>query len=147
MTKTEHEICVEAWLEEQAGGLSTAQLVRLFDRALRALWQRTERPLGDVTLRAIADRVLHTASPPTTRATLRLGPDGIELVHGAGSPEELIEVVRVFLVEFLTVLGNLTADILTPALHQELRGVVASAGSPALRRSPNASKPIDEEKA
>jgi hypothetical protein len=146
MIKTEHDICVETWLEEQASGQTTAQLLRLFDRALRALWQRTERPLGDVTLRAIADRVLHTACPPKTCPTFRLGPDGVEIVDGVGSPEELIEAMRLFLVEFLTVLGNLTAEILTPALHQELRGVVAGAGSLTSRRSPKASRPIDEEK-
>ena len=37
---------------------------------------------------------------------------------------ELVEGIRFVLVEFLTVLGNLTAEILTPELHSELSNVV-----------------------
>jgi hypothetical protein len=33
---------------------------------------------------------------------------------------ELEAAIRYVLVEFLTVLGNLTAEVLTPALHAEL---------------------------
>jgi hypothetical protein len=146
MTKSEHEVCVETWIEEQAQGLTAAQLAALFERAIRVLWQRTERTLGDVTLRAIADRVLHAAPAGTPAHTqLRLEPEGVGLTGNVGTPEELTEVMRFFLVEFLTVLGNLTADILTPALHRELQGVVA--GSTARRPAKPWSRKIDEEKA
>jgi hypothetical protein len=37
--------------------------------------------------------------------------------------ENLAEAVRLVLVEFLTVLGHLTDEILTPALHAELSKV------------------------
>ena len=35
-------------------------------------------------------------------------------------PREVEQAIRFVLVEFLTVLGNLTAEVLTPALHAEL---------------------------
>jgi hypothetical protein len=38
--------------------------------------------------------------------------------------DELEEALQFVLVEFLTVLGNLTADILTPSLHAELARLV-----------------------
>jgi hypothetical protein len=41
-------------------------------------------------------------------------------VHGP----ELVAGIRFVLVEFLTVLGNLTAEILTSELHAELSNIV-----------------------
>ncbi len=45
-----------------------------------------------------------------------------ERVGGLNS-SELAEGMRFVLVEFLMILGNLTSDILTPALHSELVGL------------------------
>src|SRR5207247_5134373 len=57
-----HAAHVEAWLDVAAKNLPPAQLVTLFERALDALWQRVHFTLGEVTLTAIVDRVLYTAS-------------------------------------------------------------------------------------
>ena len=122
-----HAECVEAWLERTAKTLAPAQLVTLFERALSALWRRAEVTLGEVTLTAIVDRVLYTASETYPfLSALKVEETGIGFdrfreqgAHVANLPE----AVRLVLVEFLTVLGHLTDEILTPALHAELSKV------------------------
>jgi len=136
MNETDHQTCVDGWLERQAEDLAVPQLIDLFDRALAAVWERAHRTLGEVTLTAIMDRVLHTAvERHSVLSALKLESAGIrsaDLAAHVRSGEELTEAMRFLLVEFLTVLGNLTADILTPALHSELTAVTAR---------PEASKP------
>jgi hypothetical protein len=85
--------------------------------------------LGEVTLTAIVDRVIYTASDryPLLSA-LKVEEAGVHFVQsppqaGVADESHLAEAVRFVLVEFLTVLGNLTGEILTPALHAELAKV------------------------
>ena len=129
----QHALCVDAWLERSAAGLAPDALLRLLEAALDAVWIRTKTTLGEVTLTAIAERVLHNASEqfsllwslkiePTTGIQCRELSDRI----GSVEPAELREAIRFVLVELLTVLGNLTAEILTPALHAEISKVTLS---------------------
>ena len=125
-----HGACVDAWLERSAKNLPPELLLRVFEAALGALWGRTQSTLGEVTLTAIAERVLSRASEkfPLLSALKVEPPEGIqcrELRKGIGviQPTVLLEAIRFVLVEFLTVLGNLTAEILTPELHAELSNV------------------------
>jgi len=130
----QHAACVEAWLERAAGGLSTPALRRLLETALGALWARTEKTLGEVTLAAIAGRVLYTGTERFSfLASFKVGSTrGIAWVGGEGlAPpleSQMREGVRFLLVEFLSVLGHLTAEILTPELHAELMGVTLPQG-------------------
>jgi len=125
-----HALCVDAWLERSATGLAQEALLRLFEAALDAVWIRTKTTLGEVTLTAIAERVLHNASERFALVgSLKIEPtSGIqcrELSRRIDSvePSELRAAIRFVLVELLTVLGNLTADILSPALHAEISRV------------------------
>jgi len=127
----QHAACVSAWLDRSAPGLSSVDLLRLFEAALGALWIRTKSTLGEVTLTVIAERVLHNASERFSLLwSLKVDPyTGIqcrELREWIGSvrPAELTEAIRFTLGELLRVLGHLTAEILTPELHLELYGVV-----------------------
>jgi hypothetical protein len=151
MTETDHQTCVDGWLEEQARDLAMPQLLALFDRALTAVWQRAQRTLGDVTLRAIMDRVLHTAADShPVLSSLKLEASGVrsgDLAERVRSREELTEAMRFLLAEFLTVLGNLTADILTPALHSELTAVSVLPEAPATRRAASTPRKAGEHKA
>ena len=129
----QHARCVDAWLEGSGTGLAPDALLRLFEAALDAVWIRTNTTLGEVTLTAIAERVLHNASERFSLLwSLKIEPTrGIqcrELSDRIGSvePAELREAIRFVLVELLTVLGNLTAEILTPALHAEISKVTLS---------------------
>lgn len=132
--KGQHAACVDAWLKGAAKGRSRDALVQLFQAALAALWNRAKVTLGEITLTAIADRVVHNAAarfPPLS--SLEVDPtNGIACgdLGGPGSSlrgAELLGAIRFVLVEFLTVLGTLTAEILTADLHGVLTNVQAPA--------------------
>jgi hypothetical protein len=129
----QHAACVDLWLERSAKDLSPAALLRLFKAAFDRLWVRTKTTLGEVTLVAIAERVLHNASEKVPfLSALKVDADGglqfralderIRYVDGAA----LRGAIRFVLTEFLTVLGNLTAELLTPELHAELSNVAVA---------------------
>jgi hypothetical protein len=118
---------VDAWLNGEAKMLPPAQLITLFERALGALWRRALVTLGDVTLIAIVDRILYTASETHPYlSALKVEKTGIrfDAFREQGADQaNLPEAFRLVLEEFLTVLGHLTGEILTPALQAELSKV------------------------
>lgn len=126
---TEHHddaACVDEWRRRLGADLDAATLIRAFERAYRAVWNRAQLTLGDVTLVAIGDRVLHDAAEqhPLLRA-VRLDVAGIsceELERQAAALDmaELERAVQTVLVTLLAVLGRLTAGVLTPPLHAAL---------------------------
>jgi hypothetical protein len=137
-----HAASVDAWLERAGGaGLSSAALLQLFEAALGALWARTVTILGEITLTAIADRVLHDAAQKVPLfSSLRVEPNGTGIrfdeLRESGSGIRTTDVlagIRFVLVEFLTVLGNLTAGILTAELHAELSRVQPTSAVPATK--------------
>lgn len=123
-----HAACVDAWLVRAPAELGPAALLDLLDRGLDAVWQRANATLGDVTLTAIADRVLYTAAETHPLvAAIKVGPAGFRFDDLRAERHlraaDVREVARVVLTELLTVLGNLTAEILTTSLHAELERV------------------------
>ena len=133
---------MNAWLERAATGLPSKALIPAFERAFDSLWHRANETLGEVTLTAIVDRILYNATEKhPVLAGLRLGAEGLSWQDGpertrAMTDAQLTDAIRYVLVEFLTVLGNLTADILTPALHAALSSV-----APRPERDQAASRP------
>ena len=125
-----HAACVDAWLLRAARDLSGEQRVQLFEAALGALWSHTRTTLGEVTLGAIAVRVAYGAAERFPLfAALTVDPIGgfqgrrLRAHVGAAHDAELTAGMHFVLVEFLSVLGNLTAEILTPELHAALMEV------------------------
>jgi len=137
----EHGACVDSWMDQATNGLPAGRLLQAFEQGFAALWGRANRTLADVTLMAILDRVLCVATEQYPfLSALKVEANGLrcqELQARADSVEhdQLAQGVRFVLVEFLTVLGNLTAEILTPALHSELSKVMPGEGSPDERGS------------
>jgi hypothetical protein len=136
LDENDHRARVDAWMERAAKGAPPERLFDAFERAFGAMWRRAHVTLGDVTLMAILDRVLYTAlerfpllSPLEADAT-GLRSDKFRQRAGSLHPDQLREGIRFILVEFLTVLGNLTAEVLTPALHSELAKVAAEDAVP-----------------
>jgi len=124
----DHADHVNTWMQEVAG-LSSEQLLELFEQGIRALWNQACLTLGDVTLIAIMDRVLYDAAekfPPFE--FLKVEDTGID-TRELRSKREFVddpkvpEAIRFVLIEFLFVIGNLTAEVLAPALHAELSKV------------------------
>lgn len=120
----DHRHCVDAWLARCASE-SSSSCVDAFERAIAALWGRAGLTLGEVTLTAIVDRVLvNTAAAHPAFESLCLEAGGrVRCDELRAASSELAEVragARFALLELLTVVGNLTAEVLTPALHEEL---------------------------
>lgn len=135
-----HSASVAAWLDRVGREVSAESLVLSFEKAFEAVWRRTHKTLGDVTLTAILDRVLHvTIEKYPALSSIKMEAAGISC-HGlrerAGALDraELEAGLCFVLEEFLTVLGNLTADILTPPLHLELSKVEPDEKSNGARR-------------
>jgi hypothetical protein len=127
----QHAAVVDAWLKRSAKDASAVVLLRLFEAAFAKLWTETKSTLGEVTLTAIAGRVVYNAAERFSLfSSLKVDPaSGIqvdELREQLASlrDSDLRDGLRFVLVEFLTVLGNLTAEILTPELHAKLARVV-----------------------
>ncbi len=130
-----HSAAVELWVESAVSGLSAAETFEDLDEALGALWRRSVRTLGDVTLMAIADRVLHDAAEkfpllsPLTVDSNGLRFEQLRARAAALGQVQALEASRFVLTEFLTVLDTLVAGILTPALHAELAKVTLEQAS------------------
>ncbi len=113
----------------------------LSDAALRALWATTHTTLGDVMLATIADRVVHiTVRAYPVLATLSVQANGridvgaLRGEIGTLHHQRLVEGMRFVLVEFLTVIGVLTDEVLTPELHAALNRVAVVRASSDERR-------------
>jgi hypothetical protein len=113
-----HEACVAALMR----GRSAVEQQELLRAGLEAIRRRAEQTLGEVTLGAIVDRVLYTgrAHHPSLGG-LSVGTAGFHFDNP--QPAEPPDVLRFVVIELLTVLGSLTAEILTPALHAALSAV------------------------
>lgn len=122
----QHCASVDAWLARIDDGLPPEQWLEIFASGFDAVWQRSHRTLGEVTLMAIIDRVLHNAAERyPALAVLKVEANGLQRAELNAlildlDPGGLRSAVRFVLLEFLTILGVLTAEILTPALHAEL---------------------------
>ena len=123
-----HIRCVIEWTKH-ASRVSPEELAGLFEKAMTVLWHRTYSALGDITVAAIVERVLYNATEKySVLSSLKLDPSGVDFAEfrrqaGSINERELKEAIQFVLVELLTVVGNLTAEILTPSLHSELSSV------------------------
>lgn len=121
-----HSDTVKLWRDGWAGTLSQEELVNLYERALDALWRRAHMSLGEITLMAIVDRVLHAGAeqfPPL--GVLKVETSGVQfgelrLTAPGLDPATLDESLALLVAELLRVFGTLTGEILTPGLHAEL---------------------------
>jgi len=129
-----HAAAVDAWIAQVVDGADPAELVDLFRAAIEVLWGRTVTTLGSVTLIAIAERVLSTAAGrysflsvinPRPNGDARWKQQVRDRLAMVPRPE-LVEGLRFAFVELLTVIGRLTAEILSPDLHAALLEVTAS---------------------
>jgi hypothetical protein len=124
-----HQEVINAWRQDWAATLDSPALLDVFERALDALWHRAHMSLGEMTLMAIVDRVIHQGGEKFPHlARLKVETSGVhfgELRHCERTLDrELLEESLVFLVyELLRVFGTLTGEILTPGLHAELHKV------------------------
>jgi hypothetical protein len=144
---TKHRPHVERLMGRLPEHATAEQLVAAFQQSVTALWQRAALPLGSITLTAIVDRVLHDGS--TTHPLLAMLDiddetgvrfDKLRNKVTAQDAQQVRDGMSDFLLRFLTVVGNLTGDILTPALHARLDDVTPGAVAGEL---PTSTRPSD----
>jgi len=143
LDKHGHAAFVDAWLERSAANLPPERLLALFEQAFVALWRRPHTMLGEVTLGAVAERVLYNAAEKyPVLSSLSVAPTGevqcAELREriSAVEPAQLLAAVRFVLGEFMSVLGNLTAEILTQELRSELSKISSAAATKPKKGAP-----------
>lgn len=129
----DHAAFVDAWLDGATQELTPEAYLELFGASLAALWSSASTTLGDVTLTAIVDRVLCNAterfdflSGLAVGEKVGIQIDDLRGRAGSLSAAQVRAGLRFVLVEFLEVIGSLTADILTPDLHAALAKVTRS---------------------
>ncbi len=129
-----HRACVQCWMQAWKSS-PPERFVEAFDRAFAALWQRAHRTLGGVTLAAILARVVDAAAERfPVLASLKVEESAGLVCEGlreraARESSALEPALEFMLVEFLRLLGTLTAEILTPALHAVLSAQAVGTGS------------------
>ena len=150
--ESNHGAFVDTWLESSTKNLSSELRLEFFETSLGALWNCTRLTLGDVTLMAIMDRVLYNATEKfpffsALRVEANRGFLGHDLRERVASLDdaELMDGIRFVLVEFLTVIGNLTAEILTQELHAELSRVGGETASLHDKGEPGKPTPPEHE--
>ena len=124
-----HAAAVDAWLARATDHASQVEIVERFGAGFAAVWSPALTALGEVTLRAIAERVLATAcARHAFLSAIPLHPNGdarwravLVARLAAVRRAELIAGLRFGLVELITVLGRLTAEVLSDELHAALR--------------------------
>jgi len=138
-----HRAAARRWADCAAADLPPERVLQNFEAAFGVLWRRANRTLSDVTLMAILDRVLYDATQRfPLLSQLEIEPKGLRCDSlradaPALDPSRLVAAVEFVIAEFLTVLGSLVAEILTPALHAELAEIAAQqAKEPAQALSP-----------
>lgn len=120
---------VQDWESKTASDLPLTQRVVLLEKAVHVIEQRALMTLSSITLEVILDRVLRQSNdkfPILSDVKLinkHLSFQELLHVEKNHKPEELVEALRFFLIELITVLGRITADILTAPLHKELLNV------------------------
>lgn len=126
MPKSDHDGRVKAWLGRTGKEATAPSLLTDFETAWLALWRRAEGAVGAIALESIAALVQAAGVErfPFLSA-LELGPTGTSsrvLLNSPDVPDlgKLEEGLTFVLVKFLTVVGALTDETLTPALHTDL---------------------------
>jgi hypothetical protein len=137
-----HVVAVDTWLARSITHCSSAEVVGLFRVAFEALWNRAVTTLGSVTLTAIAECVLITA----TNQYEFLSVIKPHAPHASGASRgkqqvyerltsvprsELVEGLRFGLIELLTVIGRLTAELLSQELHDALHATTPDLPEPS----------------
>lgn len=122
-----HTAAVETWHERLCAAAPSEDRPALIELAFSNVWARAGRALGGVTLAAIMDRVLAiVAEDEPILSPLRVTWAGLqwEELHAlrSDSSAALCAAAVRLLTDFLSILGELTAEILSTALHDVLAG-------------------------
>lgn len=126
-----HAEQVSLWDEKICAGLDLNTFVRTYGCAIQAVELRSLVTLSSVTVKVVIDRALHESlGKYPLLSWVSVEPERLDLSRLIGQcesydPSEVRQALQFLLIEVLNVLGNITAEVLTPALHTELLRVTA----------------------
>lgn len=150
MQETDHAKHAAAWLEHAAKNAPADALPGLFEAAWSALWRRSENAVGEIVLESIARLIQADAAvryPFLSGLDLSSAKvDCKPLLEPADALEKspLREALGFILAEFIAVVGDLTDQILTPGLYDELSRISPMPGREDIRPESRAAKEKEE---
>jgi hypothetical protein len=135
----QHTAFVTAWLAEATADLTPAQVLDLAEEGLNRLWRRVNLSIGVLTLQAILDRAIFVSAdlwPPIGR--IRVDATGVHCrdLRQDATDEHAAAMIAGFqglFVNLLTILSDLTADMLTEALYQTISPFTTTGPDPSRR--------------
>lgn len=121
-----HRKFTDEWFKVASADLAPENRRLLLEKAVHVLWSCAHGPLSDVTLKAIFDRVLLSASCRYPELdVVKVSDSGVSFKEL--SPQafrdretELEKAFQFIIVEFLSIAGSLTDQVITPRLHSRL---------------------------
>lgn len=121
-----HEAKVRVWLKETTTGMDASELIDHFEYAITVIWSRAADTVSDVTVAAVFDRVLTEAVHlhpclalyNIQNGHLKLDKCRTELMLKTN--EEIAQIMLFVFTEFLTILGNITAEVISNQMHKSL---------------------------
>jgi len=125
-----HANKVAEWEKLNAATVSSEQRPQLYAKAIQAIHRRSLANLSSITMLVVLDRAIHEAAEAHP-VLLEVKPsfDAIDFSALFRSAEfdgkQLGDALRELLIAILNVIGNITADVLTTPLHNELLNVTA----------------------
>ena len=124
-----HKVLVDLWEEQNTKDLQDEQLIQVYGAAFQSIERSCLSTLSIVTIKVVIDRILHLGSEKYSILSLAtfeasgLSLKGLNQNNKNYKTEELKDALSYLLVEFLTVIGNITSDVLTTKLHNKLMEV------------------------
>jgi hypothetical protein len=121
-----HARAVADWLRKFPSSLSREQFINAVEFVFENVLAKTQITVSEITLSAVLDRVLYNSCvkyPILSELKLedaKLNFSGFKKNLKSASHSEIKEAFQYFVTEFLFVIGNLTGEILTPILYNEL---------------------------
>lgn len=129
MYNTHSEEQIDAWLEQATRDLPSKKIVAVFSHVLKSLSRKASRSLNQLTLMAIVNRVLYQCKDKfPLLQELKVDSNGINFDQNQyqleqADPDELKESFRYLFIELLSVLGDLTADVITSELEDNSEAI------------------------
>jgi hypothetical protein len=119
---------VEAWEKRNAASVSPDLLPQLYAKAIQAIHRRSLANLSGITMLVVLDRAIHeVAERHPSLLEIKAGSEAVDFGNFFRRNEigsaQLSAALRDLLIAVLTVIGNITADVLTKPLHDELMTV------------------------
>ena len=136
MPETDHAKYVNTWMARATKGRPAASVLEQFEGAWGRLWRRSESAVGEIVLVSIAEMIRSNGADrypflsPLKLGTADVSCNMLLQAKPALEKSELQEGLGFLLSEFVTVVGDLTDQIISPGLYQELSRITLESMAP-----------------